>query len=312
MSKAFLYFLIIFGTIFMSENADARTKRHHSRKSVARVAKPIVRTTDDLLADQVRINREKLRLDSVASLKDNSYEEDDLYPALDLYDNNWNTSVVHPLKGKQMYRPDSLVIDVSGFYMPTMGDVTSEYGYRKRFHRNHYGTDLKIQIGDPIHAAFDGRVRVVARQRGYGNVIVIRHNNGLETVYGHLSKHLVIVDQYVKAGDIIALGGNTGRSTGPHLHFETRFLGTPINPEEIFDFTNKVTHMDSYVYYENANKHKSNKALESVVGIAYHKVKSGDTLFSIAEKYGTKISVLKKINKLRKSKLQVGQVIRTA
>ncbi len=312
MRKAFLYFLLIFGTIVMSENAEARSKsRHHSRRTVVRTSyKPIVRSSDELLADQVRINREKLRLDSIASLRDNAYEEEDLYPALNLYDDNWNTSFVNPYKGRQT--PDSMMIDVSAFYMPTMGQVTSEFGYRARFRRNHYGTDLKIQIGDPIHAAFDGKVRIVAFQRGYGNVVVIRHNNGLETVYGHLSKHLCQVDQIVKAGDVIALGGNTGRSTGPHLHFETRFLGKPINPEEIFDFTNKVTHMDSYVFYNNPQRHRSNKALEAVVGIAYHKVKQGDTLFSIADKYGTKISVLKKLNKLRKTKLQVGQVIRTA
>ena len=312
MKRNFLYIFLLICATVLSQYADARSRSHrHSKKIVVRTAKPIVRTSDELLADQVRINREKLRLDSIASLRDNSYEEEDLYPALNLYEDSWNTSFVNPYKGRGL-TIDSAVIDVSNFYMPTMGQVTSEYGYRQRFRRNHYGTDLKIQIGDPIHAAFDGRVRIVARQRGYGNVVVIRHNNGLETVYGHLSKHLCEVDQVVKAGDVIALGGNTGRSTGPHLHFETRFMGRPINPEEIFDFTNKVTHLDSYVYYANPKTTKFGKALTSVVGIAHHKVKSGETLFSIAEKYGTKVSVLKKLNRLRKTKLQIGQVIRTA
>lgn len=312
MKKNFLYIFTVICAIVLSQNADARSRSHrHSRATVVRVAKPIARTSDELLADQVRINREKLRLDSIASLRDNSYEEEDLYPALHLYDDSWNTTFVNPYRGRGL-SIDSVMIDVSNFYMPTMGQVTSEFGYRKRFHRNHYGTDLKIQIGDPIHAAFDGRVRIVARQRGYGNVVVIRHNNGLETVYGHLSKHLCEVDQVVKAGDVIALGGNTGRSTGPHLHFETRFMGKPINPEEIFDFTNKVTHMDSYVYYANPKASKSGRELASVVGIAHYKVKEGDTLYSIAEKYGTKISVLKKLNRLRNMKLKIGQVIRTA
>lgn len=323
MKKSLLYIFILFGMLVLSGSMQARSRSHHRASArhashhrsakhliVAHSTKAVVMSSDELLADQVRINREKLRLDSIATLKDNSYEEEDLYPALNLYDESWNTTFVNPYKNGIL--PDSVMIDVSGFYMPTMGQVTSEFGYRQRFHRNHYGTDLKVQIGDPIHAAFDGRVRIVARQRGYGNVVVIRHNNGLETVYGHLSKHLCQVDQVVKAGDIIALGGNTGRSTGPHLHFETRFLGRPINPEEIFDFTNKVTHMDSYVYYANAKRHKTGEALQSVVGIAYHKVTNGDTLFSIAAKYGTKVSVLKKINKLRASKLKVGQVIRTA
>ncbi|MEI7676527.1 MAG: peptidoglycan DD-metalloendopeptidase family protein [Bacteroidales bacterium] len=313
MRKVFLYILIIFGTMVLSESAQARSRSHHrhsKRTTAVRTIKPIVRTSDELLSDQVRINKEKLRLDSVASIKDNSYEEEDLYPALNLYDDNWNTSFVNPYKGKQL--PDSMVIDVSAWYMPTMGDITSNFGYRPHFHRFHYGTDLKIQIGDPIHVAFDGKVRIVAFQRGYGNVVVVRHNNGLETVYGHLSKQLVAVGQMVKAGDVIALGGNTGRSTGPHLHFETRLLGVAINPAEIFDFTNKVTHMDSYVFYTNHKSHKTGESLQGVVGIAYHKVKTGDTLYSIASKYGTTISVLKKLNKLRKSKLQIGQVIRTA
>lgn len=303
--------LLIAGAITLSSGVQARSKshRHTSRVAVA-TAKPIIRSSGELLADQVRINKEKLRLDSVASIKDNSYEEEDLYQASNFYDNSWNNTFVNPYKGKQL--PDSVMIDVSSWYMPTMGNITSNFGYRPRFRRMHYGTDLQIKIGDPIHAAFDGKVRIVAYQRGYGNVVVIRHSNGLETVYGHLSKHLVQVDQIVKAGDVIALGGNTGRSTGPHLHFETRFLGKPIDPTEIFDFVNKVTHMDSYVFYTNPNSHKTGESLKSVKGIAYHTVKSGDTLYSIASKYGTSIEVLKKINKLRSTKVKIGQIVRTA
>lgn len=303
--------LIIAGAITLSSGVQARSKshRHTSRVAVA-TAKPIIRSSGELLADQVRINKEKLRLDSVASIRDNSYEEEDLYQASNFYDNSWNNTFVNPYKGKQL--PDSVMIDVSSWYMPSMGNITSNFGYRPRFRRMHYGTDLQIKIGDPIHAAFDGKVRIVAFQRGYGNVVVIRHSNGLETVYGHLSKHLVQVDQIVKAGDVIALGGNTGRSTGPHLHFETRFLGKPIDPTEIFDFVNKVTHMDSYVFYTNPKSHKTGESLKNVKGIAYHTVKSGDTLYSIASKYGTSIEVLKKINKLRSSKVKIGQIVRTA
>ena len=113
----------------------------------------------------------------------------------------------------------------------------------------HKGIDLKVQIGDTIYAAFDGKVRLTKYERkGYGYYTILRHENGLETVYGHLSKFLVKPDQYVKAGDPIALGGNTGRSTGPHLHFETRFMGYAINPDAIFDFTNKTTQTDSYTF----------------------------------------------------------------
>ena len=104
--------------------------------------------------------------------------------------------------------------------------VTSHYGYRRSFRRQHYGTDIKVFVGDTIRAAFSGKVRVVAFERaGYGNYVIIRHANGLETVYDHMSRHLCKPNQIVRAGDVIGLGGNTGRSTGSHLHFETRFLG---------------------------------------------------------------------------------------
>lgn len=311
MNRLSIIGLFIAGAIIFSLSVEARSKsRRHSAKVRVATTKPIVRTAGELLADQVRMNKEKLKLDSIQSIKDNSYEEEDIYQASNLYEGSWNNTLVHPYKGKQL--PDSVLIDVSAYYMPHMGNITSNFGYRARFRRMHYGTDLQIRIGDPIHAAFDGKVRIVAYQRGYGNVVVIRHSNGLETVYGHLSKHLVQVDQIVKAGDVIALGGNTGRSTGPHLHFETRFLGQPIDPTEIFDFANKVAHMDSYVFYTNPKTHKTGESLKNVKGIAYHTVKSGDTLYSIANKYGTSINVLRKINKLKSSKVKIGQIVRTA
>ena len=113
----------------------------------------------------------------------------------------------------------------------------------------HNGLDIKVYIGDTIRAAFDGRVRMVKyERRGYGKYVVIRHDNGLETIYGHLSKQIVAEDEYVKAGDPIGLGGNTGRSTGSHLHFETRFLGEVINPEFMFDFPNQDIVSDSYLF----------------------------------------------------------------
>ena len=112
-----------------------------------------------------------------------------------------------------------------------------------------YRVDLRSAIGDTVYSAFSGRVRLTRFDRGgYGFYVIVRHENGLETIYGHLSRFLVKPDQYVKAGQPIALSGNTGRSTGPHLHFETRFMGYAINPEAIFDFGNRCTHTDSYTF----------------------------------------------------------------
>lgn len=173
--------------------------------------------------------------------------EDDIEPELDIYTEGWNSKSVNPFNDADV--PETQVIDVTGHYMPCPGFITSNYGYRRKFGRMHKGVDLKIQSNDTIYAAFDGKVRLTAYERkGYGYYIIIRHPNGLETVYGHLNRHLVKPDQVVRAGDPIALGGSTGRSTGPHLHFETRFMGYAINPCAIFDFENQTTHTDTYTF----------------------------------------------------------------
>lgn len=204
----------------------------------------------DLLAKQDR-------LDHQIELSVNNYinfsEEEE--PELDIYTEGWNSNLVNCYQNVNV--PQTAVIDVSKFCMPTPGYVTSPYGYRKRFRRMHKGMDLKVNVGDTIRAAFDGRVRITNFERkGYGNYVVLRHTNDLETVYGHLSEFLVEPDQYVKAGQPIALGGNTGRSTGPHLHFETRYMGYAINPAAIFDFANQTIHTDTYTFnkdtYQNA------------------------------------------------------------
>jgi len=158
-------------------------------------------------------------------------------PAEDLYDLNWNRNHVHVYS--ELDAPKSYNIRLTRFSMPLKDNitVTSKVGYRKRFGRNHNGVDLVGHIGDTIYACFDGKVRMSDYQpRGYGKVVVIRHYNGLETIYGHMSKQFVVENQYVKHGDPIGLVGNTGRSTGPHLHLETRFCGKMIDPEKIFDF----------------------------------------------------------------------------
>ena len=145
--------------------------------------------------------------------------------------------------------------------MPVPGPVTSNYGYRPKFGRMHKGVDLRLKSNDTVVAAFDGKVRVVNYEgKGYGNYVIIRHPNGLETVYGHLNKHLVKENQVVKAGEPIGLGGSTGRSTGPHLHFETRFMGYAINPAAIFDFANHCTHTDQYTFSKTTYQEARNFA----------------------------------------------------
>lgn len=164
-------------------------------------------------------------------------------PASDIY-TNWT----HDTWSVEGHVAANYKIDLRGFHMPTTSRVvTSNFG--PRWGRRHQGLDVKVYIGDTIRAAFDGKVRVVTCEglrKGYGYYIVIRHPNGLETLYGHLSKQLVKEDQIVRAGDVIGLGGNTGRSTGSHLHFETRLLGQPIDPRTMFDFPNQDVTGDFY------------------------------------------------------------------
>ena len=249
---------------------------------------------------------------------------DDLEPEPDIYTEGWNSKRVNPFKESEV--PNSKVIDVTGYFMPCPGRVTSNYGYRAKFGRMHKGIDLAIRSNDTIYAAFDGKVRLTAYEaRGYGNYVIVRHPNGLETVYGHLNKALVKPEQVVRAGQPIALGGSTGRSTGPHLHFETRFMGYAINPSAIFDFANQTTHTDTYTFTKSTytkprNFAPSRNLASSESGNPYKKgntskttytVKKGDTLSSIARSYGMSTTRLRRLNKLGSSdKIRSGQVLK--
>lgn len=273
--------------------------------------------SQDLIARQAPIDKKLKTIDSLALQKQIRIEQSE-YPALSLYP-NWNNEFVHAY-GKDAVIPESYTIDLTGFCMPTTNTrVTDIFGYRPRRRRMHNGLDIKVYVGDTIRSAFDGKVRIVKSQgrRGYGKYVVIRHDNGLETVYGHLSKQLVTTDQLVKAGEAIGLGGNTGRSTGSHLHFETRFLGIAINPALMFDFARQDIVADTYTFQnkkalgDRSGSHDSAGDDEGGTTIRYHKVKSGDTLSRIAKLRGVSVSRLCKLNGIKKTtKLRIGQVLR--
>ena len=265
--------------------------------------------SQDLIARQAPIDKKLKSVDSLALQKQIRAEQSE-YPALSLYP-NWNNQYVHAYGNAII--PDTYTIDLTGFHMPTPSTkITSPFGPRWR--RMHNGLDLKVNIGDTIVAAFDGKVRIVKyERRGYGKYVVILHDNGLETVYGHLSKQLVEENQLVKAGEVIGLGGNTGRSTGSHLHFETRFLGIAINPIYMFDFPKQDIVADTYTFrkakgVKRAGSHDTQVADGT---IRYHKVKSGDTLSRIAKLRGVSVSTLCKLNRIKPTTtLRIGQVLR--
>ena len=270
----------------------------------------------ELMAERVGFKKD-IAMEKLAEASFNAEvaRESLMFPAEDLYGSNWNTKWVDPFRGEaeKPNFPDSCAINCSSFVYPidTIARVTSKYGPRRR--RMHRGIDLKVQKGDTIRAAFDGKVRIRNyERRGYGYYLVIRHPNGLETIYGHLSKQLVHVNDIVHAGDPIGLGGNTGRSTGSHLHFETRFLGQAINPAEIIDFENGVPVHDTFVFRNvKINGRKSNIYTSSGDQLVYHRVKSGDTLGKIARIYGTSVSELCRLNGIKPTTvLRIGQSIR--
>lgn len=281
---------------------------------------------DKLLADQGNAG---ISVENTTKYLEELFEEEE-EPEFDIYTEGWDSNRVNCYAGVTV--PQTATIDVSKFSMPHPGYITSPYGYRRRFRRMHKGVDLKVNIGDTIRAAFDGRVRITNFERsGYGYYVVVRHTNDLETVYGHLSGFLVEPGTYVKAGQPIALGGNTGRSTGPHLHFETRYMGYAINPCGIFDFANQTTHTDTFTFdkntYQNARnyspaanseyakqylKENPNKpyvrSTSSKSGSATYRVRKGDSLSKIASRNGTTVARLCRLNGIKTTtKLQIGQ-----
>jgi murein DD-endopeptidase MepM/ murein hydrolase activator NlpD len=205
-------------------------------------------------------------------------------------------------------RPDSIhdtVILLTSndriFTLPVYGKLFRGFTY------SHKGLDIKLNKGDSVKAAFDGVVRYAKYNRGgFGNLVIIRHYNGLETYYGHLSRILVKVNEVVKSGDQIALGGSSGRSRGPHLHFEVRYKDIPLDPLRMIDFDNQKLMSNTFpvtrrVFYPN-----DFSANAQVV-----RIKSGDTVGKLARKYRTSVKEICAMNKIKPTTtLRVGRSIR--
>lgn len=287
----------------------------------------------DLLARQAPVDRKMAAVDTIM-LRNITMREELESPSADLYA-NWDNKYAH----RATELPETYKIDLRHFTMPTTSRViTSNFG--SRWGRQHKGLDIKVYIGDTIRAAFSGKVRIVRYEAGgYGKYIVIRHNNGLETIYGHLSKQLVEENQEVRSGEVIGLGGNTGRSTGSHLHFETRLCGVALNPALMFDFRaqdvtgdyyafNKETYdnestnatrlrgkqdSSTYASTDSSDDYATNKRTTSGLTdqVSYHKVKKGETLDRIAKKRGVTIEKICKLNHITKTmRLRPGQILR--
>lgn len=250
-----------------------------------------------------------------------------------IFAENWNTAVTHAYYGVTPENlPEAtaiqLVDSLGSCHYPYKGWMSSKYGPRRG--RSHQGVDLPLKTGDPIYAAFDGKVRYSSfSSSGYGNLVIIRHNNGLETYYAHLSERLVEANDWVVAGQQIGKGGSTGRSSGPHLHFEVRYKGQSFDPERIFDFTTgdlrradmllKRRHFSIHAKFEqnfsDEEEEARQKAREAEAAkqpaAQYHTIKQGDTLGAIAIKYKTTVAAICKLNNIQKTTiLQLGRKLR--
>jgi murein DD-endopeptidase MepM/ murein hydrolase activator NlpD len=274
-------------------------------------------SAQDRYAATISYDKKVAALDSVImeQLLQEEEEEGDLYEGL--YE-SWSDTKVNPYGVDVRSIKDSFAIDCSGYYPPSLGKVTSHFGPRRRSFHN--GIDLKVQVGDTIRAAFDGVVRVRRYNKGgYGYFLVLRHKNGLETVYGHLSRFLVASNDAIKAGDPIALGGNTGRSTGPHLHFEVRFLGNPINPAKMFSFEDYLPLKEAYYVvrdetFEERLRYmgvRVKNASGKYANVDYYTVRKGDVLGRIAIRNGISLSKLCQLNNIKSnSVIRPGQRLR--
>lgn len=254
---------------------------------------------------------QQVTLKKNAEFIDFSREEEE--PEIDIYTEGWNSKRVNPFSEASV--PNSAYIDIRGFAFPSKSNrLTSPYGYRSKFKRMHKGIDIGIQMNDTIYAAFDGKVRLTNFEaKGYGNYVILRHPNGLETVYGHLNKFLVKPDQTVRAGQPIALGGSTGRSTGPHLHFETRYMGYAINPQAIVDIAGRKTYGDTYAFSKSTyTQPASSKTYASAPKTSdTYVVKSGEDVSRVAQLNGISASTLRKLNGLKENEdIKPGQVLK--
>lgn len=286
--------------------------------------------TDVLVVDTIPSSSEGL---SIVLYNDNTwrYVRNRKIDVLDetIFTEAWNTKI-QPYDVEQKDLPISMVIDLvdslKSYHYPFKGRVTSKYGPRRS--RIHQGTDIDLETGDPVYATFDGRVRVTTFVRGgYGNLVIIRHDNGLETYYGHLSEISVEPNEWVTAGQVIGKGGNTGRSTGSHLHFEMRYKGHTFDPERLIDFATGTLRRETFLlkrtyfspysrftqdFEEEIQSDEEDKRIAAeAAAIKYHIVKRGDTLSRIAVNNHTTVTKLCQLNGIKRtSVLRIGQRIR--
>lgn len=317
---------------YLEKVSDSLERRHRGSERVRWLQKclerpvperqSLIRAIDSLL-DGGKVDRQRMRelriLIARAEAKEKETERppfmlpygDSPYPAASLLP-IWDTRRIFPYAELHSNRDEREVRELRltapewncGFTVPMKGEMTSPYGERDG--RRHHGVDIDLQVGDPVRSAFPGMIRVSRYFRGYGNVVIVRHPNGLETLYAHLHRSLVNPGEQVSSGERIAIGGNSGHSTGSHLHFEVRYKGVSLNPSHFIAFEEEQLMGDTLVLKE---RYRGYAAYPE--NTEYHEVKYGDYLYRIAQRYGITVQELCEINGIqRNAMLEVGQRIR--
>lgn len=202
---------------------------------------------------------------------------------------------------------------LSGFLVPGNGGrLISRFGPRSG--RMHYGTDLKMEKGDTVVAVNDGYLTRSGWGTGFGNIIIIRHKNNIETYYAHLSRFLKKEGEWVRKGEAIALAGSTGRARGSHLHFEMHQDGRAFDPELVFDFQALQVRETAQDFESLVALHQTLKPRGYGNNLAvpeFYKVRSGDSLWVISRRYKMSIKDICRLNDISETAvLQVGQPLK--
>ena len=335
---AALAVLLIAGTAYAQSDSTAR--KAYGKESV-----PSGKSTSTPFADTLDTGNPEVKILLYQNHTWRYIKNPDIVTRKKVFTEHWTQNVTNPYRISEESLPESftlwIVDTLDSYCCPNKTTPSSKYGYRHG--RQHTGIDLPYPTGTPVYAAFDGKVRVADYVGGYGNLAVIRHENGLETFYGHCSELKVKVGDWVHAGDVIALGGSTGRSSGPHLHFETRYKGLSFDPLWLIDFqTGTLRHRlfrlkrswfspgaryyqvnddediiaegdekDRIAAEEKARQEAAAREAAAQAAMRYHTVRQGDTLYGIARKYGTSVSTICRLNGIKETTtLQIGRRLR--
>ena len=336
--KIYAFALICMAAVLSADELSARTPiRIDTIKTVLQVKRPALEPVHSLMKsptdpiDTLDTVNEHVKVILYGDNTWKYYKTPEFQQVTGVFDECWSATGTNPYGIEQSDLPVSwsiwLVDSLDQYHCPYQGEVYHRGKFGVRRGRRHQGVDIPLKTGDPVYATFTGKVRISKYWGAFGNLVVIRHENGIETFYGHLSKRLVEAGDWVNAGDVIGYGGSTGRSTGPHLHFETRYKGFAFDPQWLIDFKTgllrhrlfvlKKKYFSIYSNYEQdfedeMKNHEEDKAEDAEkAAMKWYTIKSGDTLGRIAINNGTTVSELCRLNGIsRNTTLRIGRRIR--